>query len=177
MGLSFYNQDKKNGNVVIRTKPQGVLYSRYRLYSFQSQANYNGTSAGGSYTALAELILANEIGGDTIAPILGGTATAAGNRWGSPYKAFDGIYNPTVISEQWSHQNGGGVTWIQFDFGTPTRLLEYGVQAAGYFANGDSTPANWEFQAWDGSNFITLDSQGPEIGWSQGEIRRFTLQE
>ncbi|MER9079962.1 hypothetical protein [Mesorhizobium sp. M0895] len=73
-------------------------------------------------------------------------------------------------------QTGAATGFVSYDFaGTATKICDaYWIRAT---ATGDPKSAvSWEFQGFDGSNWISLDSRTAETGWSRGEVRFYDFQ-
>jgi hypothetical protein len=70
------------------------------------------------------------------------------------WKAFDGN-SSTTNTTHWLTTNGAFVSpqWVQYQFTTPKVIQAYTVQT-----NFGAPPSAWEFQAWNGSTWITLDT-------------------
>ncbi len=91
-----------------------------------------------------------------------GSATAT---LGTAANAFDGNNNSDWGS---SSANTGTVTYT---LSSGTAVCDaYYIRAAGG-RDPTSAPATWEFQGYDGSTWITLDTRQAENGWSRGEVR------
>ncbi|RWP08613.1 MAG: hypothetical protein EOR00_32895 [Mesorhizobium sp.] len=96
------------------------------------------------------------------------TGTAASSA-GTAYLAFDRD-NKTVITF------GTTTGDVSYDFaGAATKVCDaYWMQTR---ANGGSrAPVSWDFQGFDGTNWISLDSRTAETGWSRGEVRFYEFQ-
>ncbi|MER8793968.1 hypothetical protein NKH75_07135 [Mesorhizobium sp. M0984] len=66
--------------------------------------------------------------------------------------------------------------FVSYDFaGTTTKVCDaYWIRVS---AKGDTkAPVSWDFQGYDGTNWISLDSRTAETGWSRGEVRFFEFQ-
>jgi len=53
-------------------------------------------------------------------------------------------------------------------------VRQYGICARASFASSDS-PRSFTFEGWDGSAWVVLDSRAAETGWTNGQLRSFTL--
>ncbi|RWD44649.1 hypothetical protein [Mesorhizobium sp.] len=85
------------------------------------------------------------------------------------YKVFD--------RDNGSNLSFGTTTgFLSYDFaGTATKVCD------GYWLRANSTggtkaPIAWDFQGFDGTNWISLDSRTAETGWSRSEVRFFEFQ-
>lgn len=136
----------------------------YRYWRLNVTAN-NGRST----LNIAELELRAESGGASIAT--GGTPSAStvfGPTW-SADKGFDGN-----ASTFWSATGPTG--WLQYDLGAGNEatLAQYAVRGR-HDAN-DGSPKDWTLQgSQNGSEWTTIDTVTGETGWSNGELRVFTL--
>jgi len=65
---------------------------------------------------------------------------------------------------------------LAYDFpGTNTKVCDaYWIRMGS--TGGPKAPAAWDFQGYDGTNWITLDSRQAETGWSRSEIRFYDFQ-
>lgn len=63
-------------------------------------------------------------------------------------------------------------TWTYSGF-TATPVDAYWIQSTAAVANTDRTPANWYFEGFNGSSWVTLDRRQGETGWATSEVRYF----
>lgn len=96
-----------------------------------------------------------------------GTASKAGMGTDA-YKAFDGSANEAA-------NETGQTGTLAYDFsGTATKVADaYWIMADE--SAPETTPTNWTFDGYDGTNWITLDTRRSETGWVGGESRYFTF--
>lgn len=70
------------------------------------------------------------------------------------FRAFDG-----TVKNSYNHWIGkaGRVLpeWLQYEFSSPKTIVAYSLQTTVY---DNYRATDWEFQAWDGTNWITLDT-------------------
>lgn len=71
------------------------------------------------------------------------------------WKAFDGN-NESGSSSRWISDYGMS-QWIAYQFSEPKRITEYYILPE--IGLSDRAPKSWDFQAWTGSQWITLDSR------------------
>ena len=84
-----------------------------------------------------------------------------------PWRAFD-----NNITTHWIGQNGRPLPeWLQYEFSSPKVIIGYSLQNSTY--NGDR-PTNWQFQAWDGTNWIVLDTNVGSPSQLLPYVRTFT---
>jgi hypothetical protein len=92
-----------------------------------------------------------------------GVADASGSSTDA-YRVFD--QSPQTIINI-----GSDAGWISFTPTAPKVADAYWVQAD---AKGDvEAPTQWEFQGYDGTSWVTLDTRNNEDGWGGGERRYF----
>lgn len=90
-----------------------------------------------------------------------GTVSAS-SEYGVPtyaaWKAFDG--STSSAANNWLTANGAfssyAPQWLQYEFNTPTIIRSYKIIVGSFGTS--SSPTNWEFQAWDGTNWVTLEA-------------------
>jgi hypothetical protein len=68
-----------------------------------------------------------------------------------PFKAFDG--SVSGASNHWLTQNNPTLPWLEYEFPTPKTIVGYSIET-----NYNSIPNTWQFQAWDGSSWVILDT-------------------
>lgn len=84
-----------------------------------------------------------------------------------PWKAFD-----NTTSTEWIGVSGRPLPeWLQYEFVSPKIIIGYSVQNITY--NGDR-PTNWQFQAWDGTNWVVLDTVTGAPSQTTPYVRTFT---
>ncbi|MFC8684244.1 hypothetical protein [Brevibacillus porteri] len=77
-----------------------------------------------------------------------------------PWYAFDESNIPWI---------GYGKTgWLEYEFPEPTRIDKYTIQDY----NLHTSPKDWSFEAWDGSNWVILDTQKDVTYWSEPYRKR-----
>ncbi|GIO06189.1 hypothetical protein J31TS6_22170 [Brevibacillus reuszeri] len=71
--------------------------------------------------------------------------------------------------------------WLQFDFTSKKQIEKYTLEPKNYSKPGHPTdgklqaPKDWQFQAWNGSEWIVLDSQSEINNWVLGTKKEFTF--
>jgi hypothetical protein len=111
-------------------------------------------------------------------PIMTGYTTSSGiasaqTEYGFPYlawKAFDG--NWTGNDNHWVGGNGRPLPeWLQYEFASPKVIVGYSLQTTVYDVN---RATNWEFQAWNGTDWIVLDTNVGSPSQAVPYVRTFT---
>ncbi len=88
---------------------------------------------------------------------------------GTAANAFDG--SP---STEWIVGSSGLPRWLRVAFAAAQTVRQYGIRARASFASSDS-PRTFTFEGWDGTAWVLLDSRVAETGWTNGQLRSFTL--
>lgn len=84
-----------------------------------------------------------------------------------PEQLFDGI--KTEINNAWiSNVSEGKAQSVSFHLNVPAAISKYTIYPR-YDMN-DFTPTDWTFEAWDGTNWIVLDSQQNITDWLKGQV-------
>ncbi|EFM10798.1 coagulation factor 5/8 type domain protein [Paenibacillus curdlanolyticus YK9] len=65
--------------------------------------------------------------------------------------------------------------WISYQFSNPKVINGYSIGPVNDSVGPARSPKNWEFQAFDGSSWITLDSKQNITDWQPGQPKYFTL--
>lgn len=84
-----------------------------------------------------------------------------------PWKAFDGSVNSN--GNHWYTNNNPVFPWLEYQFSSAKTVVGYTLQNT--YAN---LPNSWEFQAWNGSIWIVLDTVTGNTSLSGPIIRTFT---
>lgn len=99
-----------------------------------------------------------------------GTTSSATAAW----KAFDGDG-----TTRWE-SSAVAAAFLRYTFASPAVIVGYSVKASTTIdlANpqhsaANDAPKSWSFDGFDGTNWITLDTQYAQTGWSAGEVRSF----
>ena len=112
-------------------------------------------------------------------PIMTGYTTPSGiasaqNEYSIPqytaWKAFDG--NWTGNDNHWIGRQGRVLPeWLQYEFASPKVIVGYSLQTTVYdFARA----TDWEFQAWNGSDWVALDTNVGSPSQAVPYVRTFT---
>ena len=81
-----------------------------------------------------------------------------------PFRAMDNN-NET----HWQSASQGAPWWIQYEFPAAKIIQQYTIRL--WSGGVDYVPFDWEFQAWDGSVWVTLDTR-VNVEWSSGGQRQ-----
>ncbi|MGO4337449.1 hypothetical protein AB4037_21280 [Labrys sp. KB_33_2] len=78
----------------------------------------------------------------------------------------------------WDNKNKAG--WLSYTFPSAKIIVGYGVKASNFVSldvpSGQGylcAPKSWTFEGYDGTNWVVLDSQFAQTGWSNSETRTF----
>ncbi|WP_192360490.1 hypothetical protein [Mesorhizobium mediterraneum] len=98
-----------------------------------------------------------------------GGAAADSSGAADAYKVFD--------RDNGSNLSLGTTTgFVSYDFaGTVTKVCD-GYWLRAQSIGGTRAPVAWDFQGFDGTNWISLDSRTAETVWSRGEVRFYEFQ-
>lgn len=102
-----------------------------------------------------------------------GIASASDFWVGTPtYKAFDKVnvyamYSPSTNYYAWGTTKTYG--WLAYEFTTPQVITKYTITAYNY----TNAPKNWTFEAWDGSQWIILNSNSNVTSWTSNGKKEF----
>ena len=153
-------------------------------YNYSGNVNFNGNVSGISSIEsgmIIEFDSDNCPNGWTTLPgtystdVTTGGSASASSIISAPHpatNAFNNVYGSA--STEWSmwHSGAGIPQWIQYNFGSNSKQIsKYSLLPKydnGYY------PQAWEFQAYDGSTWIALDSQSGQTS-TANEIREFTF--
>lgn len=81
-------------------------------------------------------------------------------------KSFDGL-----LTTRWNNNASELPSWLEYQFAGAVAILEYRVKAPTDYAGG--MPSAWQFQYWDGSTWVTLDTRSGIAAWSLSESRTY----
>jgi len=104
---------------------------------------------------------------------------SSSNSWGkdtASWKAFDGVFNYTNGStySAWGTSEKSG--WLAYEFKSPKAISKYVMHNNGNWP--ELFPNTWTFEAWDGSNWIVLDSRSNVTvnDWKKKPEQSFTFE-
>lgn len=83
------------------------------------------------------------------------------------WKAFDSSNTSMWISATYQTP-----AWLAYEWSSPRTIHKYSIS----YVNGSITsraPRDWQFQGWNGSSWVTLDTRVAQTGWSGNETRSF----
>ncbi|TQR27201.1 cell adhesion protein [Lysinibacillus sphaericus] len=109
-----------------------------------------------------------------------GKASSSSDSWDNRntpgWKAFDGVFNYSDGStySAWGTSEKSG--WLAYEFKSPKAISKYVMHNKGNGAEG--FPSTWTFEAWDGSNWIVLDSHSNVTvnDWKKNPEQSFTFE-
>ena len=86
------------------------------------------------------------------------------------WKAFDGSW--TTGYDHWIGRNGRVLPeWLQYEFASPKVIIGYSLQTTVYYNN---RATEWQFQAWDGTDWVVLDTNVGSPSQQLPYVRTFT---
>lgn len=87
------------------------------------------------------------------------------------YKAFDNLKNLVY----WS--STGTTGWLAYEFSTPKIIKKYTMNWALDTNNAYTSqcPKNWTFEAWNGTQWVVLDTRTNQINWDYNVKREYTF--
>ena len=128
-----------------------------------------------SYYHIVLAVHSNGASGDTVPAMTGatspsGTVTAEGQN--DPSFAWR-VFN-NANSTNWLHANSV-TSWLAYEFPSNTYpyITAYTIKAR--TGGLGQMPKTWTFQGWNGSSYVTLDTQTNASGWSNNEVRTYSL--
>lgn len=100
-----------------------------------------------------------------------GKASSSSNTDRPSWKAFDGGLN---YSSAWGTSAKTG--WLAYEFTTPKAISKYVLNNSGTWP--EIFPNTWTFEAWDGSDWVVLDSQSGVTAkdWVKNPEQSFTFE-
>lgn len=106
-----------------------------------------------------------------------GKASSSNNYGSTPsWKAFDGVltYQSGGDYRAWGTSQKTG--WLAYEFTEPKAISKYVMHNKGNWP--EQFPNSWTFEAWDGSNWIVLDSHSnvTKSDWVQKPEQSFTFE-
>ncbi|TQK73506.1 hypothetical protein FB479_102135 [Brevibacillus sp. AG162] len=93
------------------------------------------------------------------------------------YLAFDDTTIPDGF-DVWASLTTSN-EWLQFEFTSKKQIQKYTLEPKNYAHSGSPTdgmsqaPKDWQFQAWNGADWIVLDSQSGITDWVPGTKKEF----
>jgi fibronectin type 3 domain-containing protein len=97
---------------------------------------------------------------------------SASSEWSSSHQPFN-AFDDRLDTYGWVTKAGVTTGWLQYEFPTPQVVSKYTITAR-EFMSGES-PKNWTFEAYDGTNWVILDTRSNVTGWSKDQKREFTF--
>lgn len=143
-----------------------------RFYPTASKQEWrlNCTAVESGAVSIARLDMRSSVGGASV--IGNGFADSSSHYVDSPTYAADNAFDGNAATF-W-----GAATsppqWIRYRFPAATNVLQYVIQAPPS-GNNTQTPKTWTVDYWDGSTWVTADTQTSVANWSAGETRTYTI--
>ncbi len=100
-----------------------------------------------------------------------GRASCSSTQGAPTYDAF-AAFNGVDAAWGWITKSGTLSGWLEYEFPKPIAISKYYLRAP---ANFTSMPRNWTLEAWNGAEWIVLDTN-TYTGWTAYEEREFYLQ-
>jgi hypothetical protein len=140
-------------------------HRHWRIYVTKTCSPQSG------FCSFMELELRTSLGGSSVAPGSGGTASSSGYDFGwSPDNAFNG----SISGSGWHSPAGSGPWWVAFDFGSGNDKDIIEVALTGQSGSNNRTPSSFLIQySDDGSSWTTLFDIVDEDIYGNSEVRVF----
>ncbi|WJH28468.1 discoidin domain-containing protein [Paenibacillus sp. CC-CFT742] len=127
---------------------------------------------------LSSFASANEASNEPLIPVMTSNTAPSGiarasTIWSSnhdAYRAFDGIGH-----YGWSSVAGTTTGWVEYEYNSPVVVNTYTLTARGILNYGSESPKDWTFEAWNGEEWIVLDTREEITSWSKGHINEFSF--
>ena len=106
-----------------------------------------------------------------------GKASSSDNHVNTPsWKAFDGVFNYSSGKTYYAWGTSKNSGWLAYEFTSPKAISKYVMYNKGIWP--EAFPNTWTFEAWDGSNWIVLDSQSNVTAndWIKKTEQSFTFE-
>ena len=132
---------------------------------------------GGDRASSVEFALRETIGGASVAPGSGGTASASSDP-ASFGRSVNNLFNGSTDDPGWfTVTSPAEPVTVTYQFTTARTIVQYGVGAHDSgVVNATHALNSWNFQGSnDGSAWDTLHTVSGEASWTAGELRVFTL--
>ncbi|WP_291757066.1 Ig-like domain-containing protein [Lysinibacillus sp. UBA5990] len=106
-----------------------------------------------------------------------GKASSSSNLGAYPsWKAFDGVENYSCGGGYCAWGTTQKTGWLAYEFSSPKAISKYVIHNNGSWP--EKFPNTWTFEAWDGSNWVVLDSQSnvTKNDWKEKPSQSFTFE-
>lgn len=106
-----------------------------------------------------------------------GKASSSDNHVNTPsWKAFDEVFNYSSGKTYYAWGTSKNSGWLAYEFTSPKAISKYVMHNKGIWP--EAFPNTWTFEAWDGSNWIVLDSQSNVTAndWIKKPEQSFTFE-
>ena len=88
-----------------------------------------------------------------------------------PWYTMDGLDDGNV----WITAATNGIGWIAYEFESAKTIVAYSLGVQGSGVSVTRYPKNWQFQGWNGSAYVTLDTVTGETSWVANQERTYTV--
>ena len=86
------------------------------------------------------------------------------------WQAFDGATSTMWISEVFETP-----AWISYDFGGQHLVTHYSIMNTNGPVLVSRAPKDFEFQGWNGTDWVTIDTRSNETNWISGQARQYAV--
>ena len=166
--------DTLSGDTQVYSISNGIEFHDYRLDITSNNYNTSSDNDDNGIIQLAELQLFAGIAASFLTNVTtGGTASDSGNDVNSqgPSLAFDGDN-----STSWLISGSSGDLEYTFASGSAYVVTQYTMVASSDTSTyPDRAPRSWEFQGYDGTRWVTLDTEINQADTVSGDIRSFSI--
>lgn len=139
-----------------------IILSLLLLFSFVSITKANTTTV----SSLIPVMTSNTSPSGVV---------SASSEWGIDHQAFN-AFNNNNNDYGWASKEGVPNGWIAYEFESPQIVNSYSLTARGKNENvAKESPKNWIFEAWDGENWVVLDTQNNITGWTTSVDKVFAF--
>ncbi|MGG4461741.1 discoidin domain-containing protein [Brevibacillus porteri] len=97
---------------------------------------------------------------------------SASSEWSANHKAYR-AFDDKDDTYGWGTAGGTIKGWLQYEFPEPKKISKYTVKSRDVY-KGES-PKDWTFEAFDGQEWIVLDTQTNQTGWATNYKRDYTF--
>ncbi len=94
---------------------------------------------------------------------------------GDSYLVYDGYnYEPYHLfgTGQFSSASSKGI-WVSYEFEKPERIVKYTLSTHSWLY--ERSPKSWTFDAWDGTQWIVLDTRDNQPQWTNTDKREYEI--
>lgn len=98
-----------------------------------------------------------------------GTVSSSGGS-GNAYRIFDADNKTNFANSATSYDD------LEYEFGSGLSRVVDAYWIRSRPGDDPAGPTTWEFQGWNGTEWVTLDSRQAQTGWARGETRFFEFE-